>query len=666
MNLQPIIKAKLSKFRDDFDLTTLQEGALFERFSNQIILSAHQPGAFSSDGSLLDSVCVGGPNDMGLDGVCIKLNGILVHSINEAKDVITLHRRADIEFLFIQSKYKEKYDTGEYSKFINGVSDFLGEDHYQPHNDEVDSWIMIKEYLLSDEVMIRWDHSPSIHLYYVVMGKWEENAHILAISEKFKKEIEQLNVYGKVQISYVDAAHFKRLCDENENNLNVVINVVDTFSLTEVNEVDNSNIILCSAAELLKLLVSEDGLMRRSLFDDNVRDFQGDTTINSEILDTIKNVPQSFVLLNNGITIVCDEIIPGNRKVTVRNPQIVNGCQTCNVIFLAAQKGIDLSNISLIAKIIATRSDLIINNIVKGTNRQNIVYDEAFEITRPFHKDLESLFAALSSENHLGLYYERRSKQFNNNPIIKPVQRVNLRIILQSFIGIFLNEPYNAHRHESKLLQDYKNKIFIETQSKYPYYVAPAIYMEIEKRFRTNDISKTLSPYKMHIAWIFKELSAEGSASINNEKEIDAYCSTIMAKLLNTAECQRLVESACNFFQFVSTSWVAEKGETYRFGIKDSSDFFNFMKSELEKELSYESIDEQESELSCRGKVLKVKKDKNGQFYGYISRDPVQIFFHSKDNPSLDFQNILGREVLYIPVTSDQTGSEKAYGVELV
>lgn len=49
MKLQPIIRVKLAKFREDYELQSVSDGIAFERFANQIILSTHQPGAFSVD-----------------------------------------------------------------------------------------------------------------------------------------------------------------------------------------------------------------------------------------------------------------------------------------------------------------------------------------------------------------------------------------------------------------------------------------------------------------------------------------------------------------------------------------------------------------------------------------------------------------------------------------
>ena len=665
MNLQPVIKAKLRKFKSDYEVESLSDSIAFERFANQMVLAAHQPDAFSCDDDLLDAVCVGGSNDMGLDGICIKLNGILVHSVSEAQDIISLHKRADIELIFIQSKYKEKFDSGEYSKFINGITDFLSDEHFQPCNSAVTEWIKIKEYLMSEEVMLKWEHNPNIYVYYIVMGTWEKSPHIIGLSEKLKSDLSKMNEFGNVQISYVDTAHFNRLCDENENSLSVVLNIVDTFSLTEVNDVENSIIILCEATELMKLLVSEDGLMRRSLFNDNVRDYQGDTTINTEILDTIKNNPQSFVLLNNGITIVCDGIMPGNRKITIRNPQIVNGCQTCNVLYAAQKEHQSLEHISLIAKIIATHSDSITNNIVKGTNRQNIVYDEAFEITRPFHKELESFFYALSNENGMGLYYERRSKQFANNPAIKPLQRVNLRIILQSFVGIFLDEPNKGHRHESKLLQEYKNRIFVDTQSKLPYYVAPAIYIMVEKQFKNGDIPRAFAPYKMHISWVFKSLLVKDPIDINNEKRIDETCNLLLKTLLNEDACSSGIRRAVSVFKSIQDAWIKEKGESYRYGIKDSPEFLTFMKSEIDKEHLNTRSGSLEP-LRCRGTVIRTSLDRKNQYYGYISRLPSNIFFHSRDNKNLDFSKLYGHDVLYTPIIDPKSQSERAVNVTVL
>ncbi|MDR2499552.1 MAG: hypothetical protein LBD37_00545 [Treponema sp.] len=76
--MEPIIKAKFEKFREKMDLDGLPESAAFERFVNYTILTGHQPDAFNGDSELFENVNVGGPEDMGIDGIAIKVNGSLI------------------------------------------------------------------------------------------------------------------------------------------------------------------------------------------------------------------------------------------------------------------------------------------------------------------------------------------------------------------------------------------------------------------------------------------------------------------------------------------------------------------------------------------------------------------------------------------------------------
>lgn len=660
MQLQPIIRAKLNKFREIHDLFNVKDSIAFEQFANEMVLGNHQAGGISISEDLLNAASVGGNNDMGIDGICIKLNGVLIETLDDAKDIISTRNCAEIEFIFIQSKYKDKFDSGEYAKFINGVTDFLSDTHYQPMNDSVKKWLEIKDFLMSDDVMILWNENPIIRLYYIVMGTWNESEHIIAISKKFSDNIQLLNSYGELFINYIDSERFKKICDDNENQFTAIINIIDTFSLTAVKNVDNSNIILCSANELMHLLITEDGILRKKLFNDNVRDYQGETAINESILHTIENEPESFVLMNNGVTIICTEIICGNRKVTVKNPQIVNGCQTCSVLYRAFRKGIDISKVVISAKIISTNDLEITNKVIRGTNRQNIVYDEAFECTRSFHKELEELFAALSAENPSNkVFYERRSKQFADNPTVKSSEKISFRILIQSFVSIFLNCPHKGHKHESKLLQEFKNKIFIDSQSKLPYYVSGLMYSNTEQLFKKHPEYKYLKTYRAQLLMIIRQLCNSLPFTINNEKNIDTYCEAVLSIIRDADKFESVFLSAISEFNRLVDSWAMAKGESYRYGIKDSAEFTKYI---LENICTAPNFDD----LPYRGTVIKISRDKYCHFYGFISKEPNNIFFHSADNRDIDFAELLNKDVIYDIGYNEKNGREKAINIQII
>ena len=79
-------------------------------------------------------------------------------------------------------------------------------------------------------------------------------------------------------------------------------------------------------------------------------------------------------------------------------------------------------NITVIVKVISTNNGDLSNDIVRGTNRQNIVMEEAFEGTKPFHKNFEMFVNDFVADFSEKIYYERRAKQYYGNPNIKQYQ----------------------------------------------------------------------------------------------------------------------------------------------------------------------------------------------------------------------------------------------------
>lgn len=642
MTLGPILRAKLVKYIQDYELTDMKEDEAFEYFVNYHIFSQQQPGIFSSDSELLNNISVGGGNDLGLDGIAISLNGRFIRSKEEIDDILSVYKRGKFEITFIQSKYREKFDLGEFAKYTSGVLDFLNENIVAPVNDDVKRWHSIYRYIMSDEIIIKWDCPPSINFVYVTIGNWENNEHILGNSENTKSILQQRCSFDRILFRYIDARMLTEIVNGNENCYSVVLEAVDSMPLPQVNKVENSSIVMCNINELIKLL-SDDGVLRRNLFEDNVRDYQGDTTINQEIRSTLESNSQNFVLLNNGITIVCDEMHEGNRKISLKNPQVVNGCQTCNVIFKCSQDKVDLSNAFVIIKVIASDDSSIVNSIVKGTNRQNIVYDEAFEVTKDFHKLLEEYFKEMQIGTWEKIYYERRSKQYEGDPLIKPYQKANFRVIIQSFVSLFLYKAEEGHHHEARLLQDYSKLIFSEYQSFTPYYLSAFLYLHIERLFKKKLVPKKYYTYKLQIMLLVKEMLGGHSGDINQKKEINKYCASLIDVIAKKGNLESDLVRACEEFERISTKWVQAKGEAYKYSIKDNSEFTNFMISSL---YDREIIPVDVVMPTNKGRVLNVKTDKHGDYFGFINRFPENIFFHENDNPEMDLSYI-GKEVCY-------------------
>jgi hypothetical protein len=661
MNVEPIINAKFKIFRERMELTNTADGVAFEQFVNHSILTAHQPDAFNGDNELFEKVNVGGTKDMGIDGIAIKLNGLFIRDLDEAKDLAKRLPRLSVEFIFIQSKYKSNFDKGEFNNFSDGVREFLSEKQKQPVSEQIKE---IKEFLVSENAVYKWEDNPTVRLYYVVMGKWHGSHHQLALADTFKEDILALNTYKEPLIHFIDHDGFKSILDSNENNFEVVINSIDTMPLTSVDLVDNSCVLLCYASELKKILTTPDGLIRKSLFDDNVRDYQGDNSINNEINQTIIKEPQKFALLNNGITIVCEKYTPSNRQINLKNPQIVNGCQTSHVIFHNSGPDDILSKVPIVIKLISTNDSEITNQVVRGTNRQNIVFDEAFEATKKFHKDLEDFINALSPD-YERFYYERRSKQYDHNPSISHFQKLNLRIIIQSFIGMFVNEPHISHRHESKLLEVYSNLVFQEHQSKLPYFTAALAFFKLEKQFRTGGLDmKTLYAFRTHLLMIFREIIAGARPNIDNLKVVDEHSLLVLAVLKDNNKTKDKFNEAAKVFNETRKHWIdIMKRDQYR--IKDNKDFTDLLLTRIRKVITVTTDLVEDDNYRYSGNIAKIIKDRFGSYAGFIERKPSDIFFHSSSAKGI---NLFGREgslVSYKVTTNPKNGQLIATDIEI-
>ncbi|WP_397311288.1 AIPR family protein [Paenibacillus ihbetae] len=87
-------------------------------------------------------------------------------------------------------------------------------------------------------------------------------------------------------------------------------------------------IALVNLGDYYKFITDENRNLIKYIFESNVRDYQGKTTVNNEIQETLEKSESSeeFWWLNNGVTIIATEAsAPGGKEITITNPEIVNG-----------------------------------------------------------------------------------------------------------------------------------------------------------------------------------------------------------------------------------------------------------------------------------------------------------------------------------------------------
>ena len=334
-----------------------------------------------------------------------------------------------------------------------------------------------------------------------------------------------------------------------------------------------------------------------------------------------------------------------------------------HVLFSASEGDTNVRSVPVQLKLVASNDLEIINQVVRGTNRQNIVLDEAFETTKRFHRELEEFFDAVATR-YERIFYERRSKQFQHNPRIRQTDKVNLRILTQFMVGMFLEEPDKSHRHEARLLKMFENKLYLERHSKLPYYSAALMALRIEGLFRHELIDKrNFYSFRAHLAMVFKLLVAGISPPIDREKAIDRYCEKVLSVLTNEKLTLEHLESSIRTFDSARSHWTTTMNRSAD-GIKDISDFTGLLARTALGSEEFRAIGSS-GEDRLVGRVVKVFLDRNGTYAGFIRTDGKDLFFHSRENADLSFDSLEGTDVYYA-VGSNRRGWPMGVRVEQI
>ena len=609
----PMLNAKFNDYVDKYELDRKREEENKKRYICYAYLSQIQPERLDRDFDLLDKICDARLEELGIIGFAIALNEQFLTTKTDIDDILQNERKGKGKFdLYLLSYYKEISIDEIMSKIIE-----------EKKNIEFSEII---DYMSSQKVVLKWEELPTVNL--------------IIISDETKDVVTKKNDSFTQKIYQINEEKLFRIAKSNDNDYEPVLEYTDEFTLPNGQGEGQTIVALCEAKQLINILKNEDGMIRANIFDANVRAYQGNTDVNNEIINTLQKCPENFVLYNNGITIVCSKLERKGKKLKIETPQVVNGCQTCNLLFKAYKKGIDLSKVKVIVKTIETTDEIVTQGIVRGTNRQNIVYEEAFETIRQFHKDLEDFFNIMEVPGFKKIYYERRSKQYYFNSQIKPYQKISFRMLIQSMVAMYMNKVEISHRHESKLITEYKDKLFVDGHSFYPYYVAGLLTTNLDYLMKKNKNFTDVKNYKKHILFVLQELNMGPAPNINDTEEIEDYCKKFL-KLLSNSNFENLVTVAVDKFRNLMAKWIEMKGNNYRFAIKDKPEFTEFMFEELRGNTKRNSVDG-----IYHGTVLKVVKDRKGNLYGYISCEPNNIYFNDLDNPNID-ASYKGKEVSY-------------------
>lgn len=160
----------------------------------------------------------------------------------------------------------------------------------------------------------------------------------------------------------------------------------------------------------------------------NVRDFLGEKqTVNLKITDSYKNEPELFWYKHNGIIIFANDVQLDRvaHKLTLRNPQIVNGAQTISALFREYENDRREENAAeILVRVYLLpyeHSDNTSLDIIEGLNSQNTIQSSDLKSNDPRQVRIQELMKTCGYE-----YLRKRSKENRASNLKIPMNKIAL------------------------------------------------------------------------------------------------------------------------------------------------------------------------------------------------------------------------------------------------
>lgn len=301
----------------------------------------------------------------------------------------------------VQAKFREgaQFNQDDAIKFRNGVEQLLAQ-NYKNFNLNVrnrDSEL--------DRIFDEADHIQLV-IAYIGTGVSQHAIDALKQLTEDKEHHEFARLKQEVEEYGGEKTQEDLLAEQSVGTVN------DTLSLKKLQHLHEVSTDTYIGVALVSDLVSLHKKHEKALYERNIRYFLGTrlSDVNKSIQNTLRTAPGQFFYLNNGITVLADEIDQprGSRnvkKLRLRGLSVINGAQTISssAAFVANNPSCDISEAKVLVTIIKAKPNGdFAQSVTRARNHQNPVSTGNFASLDPIQERLRRELA------YLGVTYRYR------------------------------------------------------------------------------------------------------------------------------------------------------------------------------------------------------------------------------------------------------------------
>ncbi|PSL94851.1 AIPR family protein [Pseudomonas sp. R9.37] len=525
-----IVNSHLKNFVKSFGFESDPQDQQFEYFCNYAVLYSRCASGFD-----LDDLTTGVGDD-GVDGVAIILDEEIIISDEDARSAFQTDRKNhDMEVVFVQAKTSDGFDLGDFLKFKESILRFLNEDPYLATDTVQRNARSVFDECIGNVPKIR-NGKPRLTARFITTGNYLAPREFASAIAAFEKQISDLGYFSEADIKCFGRNELTELWVATYSGITAQLPLFGSAPLPTIAGIEEAYLVVARAVDVVaNLLVAEDGSLRTQVFEENVRAYLGgDNIVNQSIADTLNNSVTStrFPVLNNGITIVSPDIRLQGNVLHLENFQIVNGCQTSNILY--ENRGRYDDKVMVTLKVIETSSEDVFSELVRATNSQSKVDETQFLTLRPIIKRVEQLFNSFEGQDGR-LYFERREKQYFGKEV-PAIRTFNINTVAKCVASMFCHRPDLAYRYPKKMYESLSGIMFDEENKEIIFYASCLVLYRLHLYVASSNVPQNMRRFKWHILVLVCVIIAGKDKPSLKSKKMEAYCQKVIDKLTKPGE----------------------------------------------------------------------------------------------------------------------------------
>lgn len=520
-----IVKAHLESFAESAGYAGEEESRQFELFCNHAVISSRFPSSYD-----LEDVTTG-VDDSGIDGVAIVIDEDIVVSPEDAAKIFSTPRRNhDVDVIFIQAKRSEGFDLGDFLKFKEAILRFCTQVPYAEGDETLSNARQIFDLVVDQVPKIR-NGKPSVTIRFVTTGRYNAPAAFEAAKAEFWQGLNELGLFADTDIRFIGRDELTELWVGTYSGIDASLETFSSAPLPpSIAGINEAYLAVVRAKDFVdNLLLSPDGNLRSQVFEENVRSFLGiDNPVNKSISDTLASADAAtrFPVLNNGITIVSPDVRLQNNTLHLNNFQIVNGCQTSNVLFEHRDA---LNNIMVNVKVVETDNEDVFSELVRATNSQTKVEDTQFLSLRPVIKRVEQYFNTFTDPESR-LYFERRDRQYVGQDV-PAIRTFSLHNATKCVTAMYCNRPELAYRYPKTMYEEFTPVIFADDVKEIVFYSSCLTMYRFSLLVSNNVIPQNMKKFKWHMMPLVRAIICGLDNQPLNSRAIEKSANQVIARM---------------------------------------------------------------------------------------------------------------------------------------